>query len=56
MIITPEQLEDLEIAIGNELLLIPSGTPWEDKADRLAKAALATLGITVADDSQQERG
>ena len=41
--ISNEAVEAVEVAIAEELHLIPNGTAWEDKSARLAEKAITAL-------------
>lgn len=42
---TQEDVEAAEVAVAEEYMLIPKGTPWEDLTHRLTKAALNAVGV-----------
>lgn len=37
------EVEAVEVAVAEEILLIPNGTTWEEKSERLGKAAIAAF-------------
>lgn len=42
-----ETVEKCEVAVAEELAILPSNTTWEDRAERVTEAALSSL--TLAD-------